>query len=73
MQALLLILKVLPLFLSIVKMLMERRLTLQATEEVVASLQQAADYLIMRSNLARAEVKDTDEAVIADEFNRDRP
>lgn len=72
MQALLLILKVLPLFLSIVKMLMERRLTLQATEEVVASLEQAADYLIMRSNLARAEVKDTDEAVIADEYNRDR-
>ena len=72
MKTLLLILKLLPLVLEIVRMIQLKRLTAEATDEMIADLEQAADYLIMRSNLARAEVKDTPDEIASDPFNRDR-
>ena len=72
MQTLLLILKLLPLVLEIVKMIQAKRLTAEATDEMIADLEQAADYLIMRSNLAASEVKDTPDEVANDPHNRNR-
>lgn len=57
--------------LEIYKMIQAHRLTEQATDEMLADLQTTANYLVTRSKLARAEVKDTDEAIISDSFNRD--
>lgn len=71
MQTLLLILKVLPVLLEIVKMIQQHRLTSQATDEMLADLEMTADYLVTRSNLARAEVKDTPDEIASDPFNRD--
>jgi hypothetical protein len=70
-QTLLLILKLLPLVLEIVRAIQAQRLTAAATEEMIADLEQTADYLVTRSNLARAEVKDTPDAIETDPYNRD--
>jgi hypothetical protein len=64
-------LKVAPVLLEIVKMIQQYRLTSKATEEMLADLQQTADYLVTRSNLASAEVKDDPDAIASDSFNRD--
>lgn len=71
MTTLLLILKVAPVLLEIVKMIQQHRLTSKATEEMLADLQQTADYLVTRSQLARAEVKDDKDSISSDPFNRD--
>jgi hypothetical protein len=71
MQTLLLFMKVLPLLLEILKMLQQRRASIEAAEQIVADLTQAADYLIMGADLARAKVKDTDDEIANDPFNRD--
>ena len=52
-------------------MIQAKRLTAEATDEMIADLEQAADYLIMSSNLARTKVDTTDEAIIRDPNNRD--
>lgn len=71
MSTLLLLLKVAPVLLKIVQMIQQYRLTSKATDEMLADLQQTADYLVTRSNLARAEVKDTADEIKKDPFNRD--
>jgi hypothetical protein len=70
-QILLLILRLMPMVLEIVKMIQAHRLTKQATDEMIADLEQTADYLVTRASLARAEVKDTPDEVANDPFNRD--
>jgi hypothetical protein len=70
-QTLLLILKLLPLVLSIINMIQRQRLTAQATDEMIADLELTADYLVTRANQAAAEVKDTPDEIAADPFNRD--
>jgi hypothetical protein len=70
-STLLLLLKVAPVLLEIVKMIQQYRLTSKATDEMLADLQQTADYLVTRSDLARAEVKDSPDAIASDSFNRD--
>lgn len=72
MQTLLLILKLLPLVLEIVRMIQLKRLTAEATDEMLADLEQTADYLIMRSDLARTKVDTSDDAILLDPNNRDR-
>jgi hypothetical protein len=71
MQALLLILKLLPMLLDIVRMIQQHRLTQQATDEMIADLQQTADYLVTRANLAREEVQHAPSDIEADPYNRD--
>lgn len=66
-----LVLKVLALAMTLFQEIRRQRLTQQATEEMMTDLMQTADYLVTRANLARAEVKDTDEAISEDPFNRD--
>ena len=68
MQLIILLLKVMPVFLEIVKAIQQHRLTQQATDEMLADLEQTADYLITRSTLARKEVNDDPSN---DPYNRD--
>lgn len=72
MQTLLLILKLLPMVLEIVKAIQAHRLTQQATDEMIADLQQTADYLVTRAKLAKSEVKDSDDAISSDPDNRNK-
>lgn len=72
MQTLLLILKLMPMVLEIIKLIQLHRLTEKATEEMIADLEMTADYLVTRSKLARAEVKDTPDAIKNDPDNRNR-
>lgn len=71
-QTLLLILKLMPMVLEIIKLIQLHRLTEKATEEMIADLEMTADYLVTRSKLARAEVKDTPDAIKNDPDNRNR-
>lgn len=71
MQTLLLVLKLLPMVLEIVKMIQAHRLSEQATTEMITDLELTADYLVTRSKLARAEVKDTEDEISRDPNNRD--
>jgi hypothetical protein len=71
MATLLLILKFLPMILEIVKAIQSYRLTQQATDEMISDLQMTADYLVSRSNAARATVDKSEEAKDADPNNRD--
>jgi hypothetical protein len=70
-ETLLLLLKFLPMVLEIVKMIQAHRLSQQATDEMLVDLQQTADYLVSRSNLAAAQVDKSEEAKDADPNNRD--
>jgi hypothetical protein len=71
MEFLSLLLRVLPTLLEIVKMIQQSRLTAQATDEMLADLQQTADYLVTRSNLAKAQVTDVQSEIDSDPYNRD--
>jgi hypothetical protein len=71
MAAFLLFLKFLPFLLEIIRAIQQKRLTAQATDEMLADLQMTADYLVSRSNLAGAQVDKSEEAVDADPNNRD--
>jgi hypothetical protein len=71
MEYFLLILKFLPMVMEIVKMIQQNRLSAQATDEMLVDLQQTADYLVNRSNLAGAQVDKSEGAVDDDPNNRD--
>lgn len=71
METLLLIVKLLPMVLEIVKMIQTHRLTAQATDEMITDLKMTADYLVTRTELARAKVSDAQADIDADPDNRD--
>ena len=71
MNTLLLILQLMPSLLRIIEMIQQARLTAQATKEMMADLEQTADYLVTRTELARAKVKDTPDEIANDPNNRD--
>lgn len=71
MQTFLLILKLLPLVLGIVREIQRRRLTAEATDEVIDSLNSGADLLVARAIASRATVDQSEEAIKHDPYNRD--
>lgn len=72
MEWLKLILQLLPLLLAIVREVQRRRLTAEATAELVEDLNRSAELLVARAVKARAEVDHSDEAIDNDPNNRDR-
>ena len=71
MATLLLLLKFLPFLIELVQAIQRKRLTAEATQEMLDDLQMTADYLIARAGEARATVEHTDDAIANDPFNRD--
>jgi hypothetical protein len=70
-QTLLLILKLLPLVLAIVREIQRRRLTAEAADELIAEMNARGEVLVARAIEARASVDTSPEAIDADPFNRD--
>jgi hypothetical protein len=70
-ETLKLILQLLPLLLAIIREIQRRRLTAEATAEVVADLNAKAETLVARAVQARLGVDTSDEAIDADPNNRD--
>jgi hypothetical protein len=67
-----LFLKLLPLVLAIIREIQRRRLTAEATAEVIADLNSKAEALATRAIQARLGVDHSEEAIANDPDNRDR-
>lgn len=71
MSYLVLLLKLLPLVLAIIREIQRRRLTAEATDEMIADLTKSADRLVAKALLARSEVKHDQDSIASDPDNRD--
>lgn len=66
-----LFLTLMPLVLELIRLFQRHRLSAKATQEVLDDLKASAQTLVLKAELARANVDQSDEAISADPHNRD--